>query len=306
MTAQGGERLEDPVIANTVDRTPARRVLASTPVRFLVFSAVLIGAYVGAQFAVAWARSLIPGPDRGLVTAAGLTLSCVLLLLVYAALVRVFERRRPTELASRRGAGLVIAGAGGGFLLFALVLAALFALGLASWSGGGDAAHLAPMAVAAAFAAVGEELAIRGGVFRILEEGLGSLAALVLSASLFGLLHAGNKGATPISTAAIAVEAGLLLGAAYMASRNLWLPIGLHFGWNFTEGGVFGAAVSGGASHGVWPVSIRGPELLSGGGFGPEASIVAMAVSLLATVSLIAVAVRRGEWRPLRLRLWVG
>jgi hypothetical protein len=280
-------------------------------VRFVVFSVALIGAYVGAQFAVAqfamvWAPGLLPGLDRGLVTASGWSLSCVLLLLFYAALVRVFERRSPSELAPRPGAGLAFAGAAGGFLLFALVLAALFALGLARWSGGGDAAHIAPMAIAAAFAAVGEELAIRGGVFRVLEEGLGSLAALVLSASLFGLLHAGNTGATPVSTAAIAVEAGLLLGAAYMATRNLWLPIGLHFGWNFTEGGVFGAAVSGGRSHGVWPVSIGGPELLSGGAFGPEASIVAVAISLAATLSLIAVAVRRGEWRPLRLRLWVA
>jgi hypothetical protein len=294
------------VTTNTVHPTPARRVLASTPVRFLVFSTALIGAYVGAQFAVAWVRGLLPGADRGLVTASGWGLSCVLLLLFYGALVRVFERRSPSELALRPGAGLAFAGAAGGFLLFALVLAALFALGLARWSGGGDAAQVAAMAVAAAFAAVGEELAIRGGVFRVLEEGLGSLAALVLSASLFGLLHAGNEGATPVSTAAIAIEAGLLLGAAYMATRNLWLPIGLHFGWNFTEGGVFGAAVSGGRSHGVWPVSIRGPELLSGGGFGPEASIVAVAISLLATLSLIVVAVGRGEWRPLRLRLWTA
>ena len=292
--------------ANVVDRPPARGVLTSTPVRFLVFSVALIAAYIGAQLAVAWARGVLPRPDRGLVTASGCGLASVLLLLLYAALVRFFERRRPSELALRPGAGLAVAGAAGGFLLFALVLAALFGLGLARLGGGGDTAQLAPMAVAAVFAAVGEELAIRGGVFRVLEEGLGSLAALVLSASLFGLLHAANTGATPVSTAAIAVEAGLLLGAAYMATRNLWLPIGLHFGWNFTEGGIFGAAVSGGRSHEVWPVSIRGPELLSGGAFGPEASLVAVAVGLVATFALLAVAVRRGEWRPRRLRLWAA
>jgi len=295
-----------PVTTNAVDRPAARGVLASTPVRFLVFSVALLAAYIGAQFAVAWARGLLPGLDRGLVTASGCGLAGVLLLLLYAALVRVFERRGPSELALRPGAGLAVAGAAGGFLLFALVLAALFGLGLARWGGGGDTAQVAPLAIAAVFAAVGEELAIRGGVFRVLEEGLGSLAALILSASLFGLLHAANRGATPVSTAAIAVEAGLLLGAAYMATRNLWLPIGLHFGWNFTEGGIFGAAVSGGRSHGVWPISLRGPELLSGGGFGPEASLVAMAAGLVAALALLAVAVRRGEWRPLRLRLWTA
>lgn len=290
---------------STIDHPPARGVLASTPARFFIFSVTLLGAYVGAQLAVAWARGL-PGLDRGLVTAVGFGLACAPLLLIYAALVRVLERRKPSELALDPGGGLAIAGAAGGFLLFAVVLAALFGLGLAGWGGGGDTAHVAPMAVAALFAAVGEELAIRGGVFRVLEEGLGSLAALVLSAALFGLLHAANPGATPVSTAAIAIEAGLLLGAAYMATRSLWLPIGLHLGWNFTEGGVFGTAVSGGKSHGVWPVSIHGPELLSGGDFGPEASVVAVAVCLLATLALLAVAVRRGEWRPLGLRLWAA
>jgi hypothetical protein len=295
-----------PVTTNAVNHLPARGVLASTPVRFLVFSVALIAAYIGVQLAVAWARGLLPSIDRGLVTAAGCGLASVLLLLLYAALVRLFERRRPSELALSPGAGLAVTGTAGGFLLFALVLAVLFGLGLAHWGGGGGTAQVAPMAVAAVFAAVGEELAIRGGVFRVLEEGLGSLVALILSASLFGLLHAANAGATLVSTVAIAVEAGLLLGAAYMATRNLWLPIGLHLGWNFTEGGIFGATVSGGRSHGVWPVSIRGPELLSGGGFGPEASVVAMAVGLLATFALLAVAVRRGEWRSLRLRLWTA
>lgn len=284
----------------------ARSVLASTPVRFLVFSVTLIAVYIGAQLAVAWVRGPLSGLDRGLVTSSGLGVAGVLLLLLYIALVRLFERRRPSELALAPGAGLAAAGAAGGFLLFALLLAVLFGLGLARWGDHGDVAQVAPMVVAAAFAAVGEELAIRGGVFRVLEEGLGSFGALILSAALFGLLHAANPGATPVSTAAIAVEAGLLLAAAYMATRSLWLPIGLHFGWNFTEGGIFGAAVSGGRSHGVWPVSIHGPELLSGGGFGPEASVVAMAVCLLASFALLAVAIRRGEWKPLRLRLWTA
>lgn len=99
--------------------------------------------------------------------------------------------------------------------------------------------------------AVGEEIVFRGVVFRLLEARLGTTIALVLSAAAFGLLHAGNPGATWGSTLAIACESGVLLGLAYAASRALWLPIGLHFGWNFTEGGVFGAAVSGGQNTGL-------------------------------------------------------
>ena len=63
-----------------------------------------------------------------------------------------------------------------------------------------------------------------------------------MSFTFFGLIHAANKGATLESTLAIALEAGILLAASYILTRSLWLPIGLHFGWNFTEGGIFGAA----------------------------------------------------------------
>src|SRR5262249_39839900 len=118
--------------------------------------------------------------------------------------------------------------------------------------------------------------------------------------SVFGLLHAANPGATVVSTVAIALEAGALLGMAYAASRSLWLPIGLHFGWNFTEGGLFGAAVSGGHSQGVINSTIAGPALVTGGLFGPEASVIAVAVCLFATVVLSVSAVRRGRWRPWR------
>jgi hypothetical protein len=92
-----------------------------------------------------------------------------------------------------------------------------------------------------------------------------------------------NSGATTVSTVAIALEAGVLLGAAYAACGSLWLPIGLHFGWNFTEGGVFGVAVSGRkAGAGIVNMPLSGSALWTGGQFGPEASLVAVAVCLVA------------------------
>ena len=66
----------------------------------------------------------------------------------------------------------------------------------------------------------------------------------------------------------IVLEAGVLLGLAYAATRSLWLPIGLHFGWNFTEGGIFGASVSGRAYHGMFKFSLSGSDILTGGAFG--------------------------------------
>jgi hypothetical protein len=125
-----------------------------------------------------------------------------------------------------------------------------------------------------------------------------------VSAALFGLLHALNPGATMTSTVAIALEAGVLLAAAYALTRNLWFPIGLHLGWNFTEGGIFGASISGGAAgKGIFSVSLAGPDLITGGKFGPEASMVAIAVCLALAGALLALTIRTGRWMPMRRRI---
>jgi len=116
-------------------------------------------------------------------------------------------------------------------------------------------------------------------------------------------VHAGNAGASWISTLAIALEAGVLLGIAYAATRSLWLPIGVHFGWNFTEGGIFGAAVSGAHYQGLIGASLSGPTWLTGGAFGPEASLPALSVSLCASAALGWYVVRQMAWRPAPWRL---
>jgi uncharacterized protein len=151
--------------------------------------------------------------------------------------------------------------------------------------------------------AVGEEIVFRGVVYRRLEERIGTTIALVVSAAAFGLVHAGNPGANWASTLAIALESGVLLALAYAATRSLWLPIGLHLGWNFTEGGIFGAAVSGGQFSGLITATLAGPPLITGGAFGPEASLAALVVSLSASIALAWYAVRTGRWRPPRWRL---
>ena len=129
-------------------------------------------------------------------------------------------------------------------------------------------------------------------------EGFGGV--LILSAVAFGFVHAGNRGATWVSTLAIVLESGALMGLAYVATRTLWLPIGLHFGWNFTEGGIFGAAVSGGQYTGLVVAPLSGPPFITGGAFGPEASIAAVAVSLGASAAWAWFAISTGAWRRWR------
>jgi hypothetical protein len=102
-----------------------------------------------------------------------------------------------------------------------------------------------------------------------------------------------------VSTAAIALEAGVLLAAAYMYSRSLWFVMGLHFAWNFTEGGIFATSVSGGPTEGVIRVSFAsGKDWLTGGQFGPEASLPAVLICLAAGIAFIMMAKRANRVVP--------
>ena len=278
-----------------------QRIVRSVLFRFLAFAVVLVGLFVALQIGIGLGLKQAPKVIQPpLFLAAELAYGAVMLL-GYRLAVRVLERRPAAELALDRTWKLSVPGLLLGAALFTGVYSILRIQGVASEAipGGFDGA-MAALAAALA-SAVGEEILFRGVAFRLVEEGPGTLAAIVFSAALFGLAHGLNRGATAFSTAAIALEAGVLLGVAYAATRSLWFPIGLHFGWNFTEGGVFGAAVSGGQAHGMLNFKLTGSALMTGGAFGPEASIVAVGVCLLAALVLGGVVVVRGEWRSLPL-----
>jgi len=261
------------------------------PLTRIVLSAV---ALIGVQLLLgAGLRGLGIRPHSGAGLAAA-ALVVVAVLATYGACVRLLEQRAVVELGRPRASAL-LAGFAIGVLLFAFVMALLMSMGVASVTGDAGGAALPYALAAALLAAVGEETLFRGVLFRIIERSLGSGIALAFTAALFGALHAFNRGATVTSSLAIALEAGVLLAAAYMYSRRLWMPIGLHAGWNFTEGGLFGASVSGGQAHGVLASHFAGPMGLTGGAFGPEASGVAVLVCLALGVTFIVLAARRGH-----------
>jgi membrane protease YdiL (CAAX protease family) len=211
----------------------------------------------------------------------------------YVSLVRWLERRRVTELAGpgvARELGLgVLTGAG----LFTVRIGIIALLGGYTVTGTEPAVVLAGSIAMAVESGVVEELLLRAVVFRVLEEWLGTWASLVLSAALFGFAHIANPHATVWSAVAIAIEAGTLLAAAFMLTRRLWLAIGLHGAWNYTQGAIFGVAVSGTDATGVLRGELRGPTLISGGEFGAEASIVAMLVCTTAAIVMMRVAIKR-------------
>ncbi|GIJ30330.1 CAAX amino protease [Micromonospora qiuiae] len=223
-------------------------------------------------------------------------LASVVAVSVYGWVVRRTERRDLTELA-RAGAGARIArGALIGFGMFAAVIVTIAFVadydvdGLGSVSGA-----LALLGVMAA-AAVTEELLFRGVLFRIVEERTGTWLALVLTGVVFGLMHLFNPDASVWGAICIAVEAGFMLAACYAATRNLWVPIGLHFGWNFAAGGIFSVVVSGnGQSEGLLDATMSGPALVTGGEFGPEGSLYTVAAGVVLTLVFMWLAHRRGH-----------
>ncbi len=142
--------------------------------------------------------------------------------------------------------------------------------------------------------AVGEEILFRGIMFRWIDEKWGFTVALVVSSLLFGIMHIFQPGASWWSSIAIALEAGLLLGAAYKYSETLWLPIGIHWGWNFFQGNIFGIEVSGSdAGESLFIPEISGPDILTGGDFGAEASIIAFGLGLLLSIWFIIKVIKR-------------
>lgn len=132
------------------------------------------------------------------------------------------------------------------------------------------------------YAAVGyyEELFSRGYQLQNLADGTSIPIGVALSSCVFGLLHAANPNASLLSTTGI-VLAGLFLAYGWVRTKQLWLPIGFHFGWNFFQGTIFGFPVSGTSGFHLLQLEDTSTTWLSGGAFGPEASILILPALLL-------------------------
>jgi membrane protease YdiL (CAAX protease family) len=229
----------------------------------------------------------------------GAMLLTAVVLGAYGAYVRVGERRAVTELSGRHAIRELGFGLGLGALLLSVTIGILAAFGAYQITGNNGWQIMLATVPGFILTGVLEETLMRGVIFRILEQWLGSWIALGISAVIFGFLHLLNPGATLLNAAAISIEGGVLLAAAYMLTRRLWLCIGIHIAWNFTQGGVFSVAVSGGSSKGLLQAKMLGPDWLTGGSFGVEASVVALAVCAAAGIALLIVVARKGGIVPL-------
>lgn len=214
----------------------------------------------------------------------------------YNLYARFVARRAADELAPRHADGALY-GLALGALLIGIVVAALALARVAKFDAGGAFVR-AGLPGVAILAGTFEELVARGVVLRNLENVFGSFAAIALSALLFASLHIGNPGATPLSIAALGIEGGVMLGAVYVATRSLWWTAGIHAAWNFTQTGLFGIADSGHSGQGLLRTELVGPDWLTGGAFGIEASLVSVVLCVIVAALFLIYAHRREHFVP--------
>ena len=263
--------------------------------RIVLASVLVLAAVAAAQVVVKLLQGVLSlgGVVPALYYLAYLLASVLVAYFVYRAYVRIVEKRPVSELSGVGAPGELGIGAAVGLGLVAVVVGILWVLGY--YTIAGTNALLAVVFVSLANDGAGafvEEILLRGIVFRITEERLGTWLALAISVVLFALLHLASPNATLTSTIVVGVEGGILLSAAYVLTRRLWLAIGIHFGWDFSQDAVFGV---GNGAKGVVEGDLSGPALLSGGSAGIEGSVVALLLCVVVGAYLLVRAGGRGN-----------
>jgi membrane protease YdiL (CAAX protease family) len=277
-----------------------RRFLHPGPLRWLRASAWMIGlsllvgiASYGSLVAIneLGPKTLWTGPIASIV-GAGCSLG------IYALLVRLAEGRWPDELSPRHAIGGILLGLLIGVAVFSAIMATLVGTGLYRFEMTGPASPLTAISQSIQSGVI-EEVMARAIVLRLVWRASGPWVAFAVSAALFGGLHLTHPNASWFAAVCVALEAGIMLGAFYALTGRLWASIGLHAGWNFIQGYLFDAlgsaayfgpsiASSGRTSHNEW---------LTGGAFGPEASLPALVICTAVGLGTLVWAAKAGAFR---------
>lgn len=294
-----GEHLR-PCMNSSIEAKPTlwRRVL-----QFPLTRLVVLGFAILSMMAVSngFMQQFKGDPLKSIAAVVGMATAA---LAVYVAWARFIERRPPHELAlpgaGKEWATGLLVGAG----LYTASVLILIAMGVYRIEGLNPWTFVIPAVAMALSSGLFEELLFRGVLFRSVSDMFGDWIALVVSAAVFGLVHLFNPAGTLAGAVFISVEAGLLLAAAYMLTRRLWLSIGFHMSWNYTQSAIFSGVVSGAVSEpGLIRSNIKGPDVLTGGSFGLESSVIAFALCTTTGIVLLIMAVRRGTIvLPARMR----
>jgi uncharacterized protein len=217
-------------------------------------------------------------------------------LFIYISLFSFYEKRKITELSSATFGGNANLGFFTGFILQSLFIFVIFLAGdytIVRVNAFSDMMPAFIMAFTAGFVA---EIIIIGIVFRLVEKQFGTGVSITIMLILFIIAHSGVKDGNLISVLSTSINAGLLLPAAYVFSRSLWLPIFMHFAWDFTEPGIYGAinpSIS--ITKSLFDSKISGSRLITGGPLGPQNSIQALIICLVLGLIFLWLAKMKGN-----------
>ena len=269
------------------------KAIRLSPVRIVIAVVAVGGTVAVAQVLVKSLRGVLSlgGTVPALYYAAYLIVSVLAAYFVYRAYVRLIEQRDLTELSKAGASKELVVGMLIGLGLVCTTIGALWLFGDYQVTGAGAWTAVFVLLANDGTEAFVEEILLRGVVFRITEERLGTWIALAISALLFALLHLLSPNATMISTIVVGLEAGVLLSAAYVLTGRLWLAIGIHFAWDFAQDADFGVT----GATGLVRAELTGPALWSGGSSGIEGSILALGLCLAVSANMLARAARKGR-----------
>jgi len=214
----------------------------------------------------------------------------------YIFLFRVYDKRHIHELSATAFIPNAVVGFLTGVLLQALFILIIYLAGTFLVVKVNPVSTLTSPFAFALTAGFVAEIILIGIVFRLLEQQTGTLIALIVFIILFAVLHVNVKGASIVSVGATAMQAGLLLPASFVFSRNLWLPIFLHFGWDFAEPGIFGGInPSSSLAQGLLTSKIAGNSLITGGETGPQDSLSSLLLCLILGLIFLTLAKRKNS-----------
>jgi membrane protease YdiL (CAAX protease family) len=259
-----------------------RRAILHHPItRIITGLALTLGIGLLAMFAIQslLSRTSLSQSDKDPIAG---TVFAILVCVIYVNLYQRYEKRPVTELSTRHLfrylAGGILLGTG----LAATVILIQYLTHVLTINGTRSFLPLLPNLWNTFVNSIVAETLIIGIFFRLMEEWLGSWLALLILAIVFFILHITAPGATIISAIAVSMHAALLLGPTYIYTRSLWVPVAIHFAWDFSYAALYGASVNGYTmENSLLDTTINGPDLLTGGDFGPQGSIQAAMLCLI-------------------------
>jgi uncharacterized protein len=270
-----------------LNRTWGQKVLNFPLTKIVIGLAVCLGVALAANQGIhsLWSGSHWEEQSIDLIGEAAVAMA---VLTSYFLLYRKYENRKVLELATvglfkKVGAGIVV-----GALLQSLIFYVIYLCGDLQVFYANKFLFVLPYMASVCANSITAEILLIGIIFRITEQKLGTYLALLIFAFLFGIFHMGVPNATLVSLLGIAMHAAFLLGAAYVWSRSLWFPIAIHFAWDFTQSGIYGASVMGKAeSTSLLMTKTTGSSFITGGYFGPQGSVESSVFCLIFGMVLI-------------------